>query len=116
MKTKEIAEYRNGGGGFIKFAEDFFFAPIYPPGEVIPSWVSMGNLPDDPHPVTGKTYRSMWEEQKKILRQCLRMENGEFVYRLVVFCWQRGEGKSWKKGTKTLLYDGSLKNVEDVEE
>jgi hypothetical protein len=36
----------------------------------------------------------MWEGQKDVLREALKQENGQYVYRLVVLCWQRGEGKS----------------------
>lgn len=92
MSTLE--QYRNGGEGFILWAEENARVPIYPEGSVIPDWYSLGKLPDTLHPETGKSYRTMWEAQQEIVREALRMENGRFVYRLIVFCWPRGEGKS----------------------
>ena len=94
----EPVDYRDGAEGMIAWCEDFVWVPIYPISEKgrasLSTWVPLGDLPDTPHPETGKSYRYIWEEQKKILREALRMENGEFVYRLIIFCWPRGEGKS----------------------
>jgi hypothetical protein len=42
------------------------------------------------------------------------MENGQYVHRLIVFCWPRGEGKCQGKGSRILMFDGSTKKVEDV--
>ena len=87
-------QYRNGGEGFALWAEDNLMVPIYPEGSDIPIYYSLKNLPDELNPKTGKSYKQMWEEQKEICREALRMENGRFVYRQIVFCWMRGEGKS----------------------
>ena len=67
---------------------------IYPIGEKIPVWTLMGELPDTLHPDTGRSYKSMWEGQQEILKDALRMVDNGFVHRLIVFCWQRGDGKS----------------------
>jgi len=87
-------DYRNGAEGFILWAEENACVPIYPEGSEIPEWCSLGKLPDTPNAETGRSWKGMWEEQKKVLREALRMKNGRFVYRLIVFCWPRGEGKS----------------------
>jgi hypothetical protein len=88
-------EYRDGGKGFGKWVEDFIYLPIYPPGSVIPIWTSVKDLPRTPDPVTGRSYWSMWEEQKRVAEEALAMnDDGTFIFRLLVFCWMRGEGKS----------------------
>jgi len=112
--TMILEEYRNGGDGFIKWAEDNVCIPIYPEGSDLPEWHPIGNLPDDKNPDTGRSYRDIWESQKDILREALYMENGRFKHRLLVFCWPRGEGKCQEKGSKVLMFDGSVKKVEDV--
>jgi hypothetical protein len=86
--------YRNGGDGFIQWCEDNVLIPIYPEGQDVPEWCPMNKLPTNPHPETGKSYRTMWESQKSIYREALQMENGRFKYRLIILCWMRGEGKS----------------------
>lgn len=94
-QSKKLDEYRNGGEGCIKWAEDNICVAIVPPGSVIPIVTSLSKLSNEINPETGRSYRSMWEEQKKVLRECLRMRRGRFVHRLIVFCWQRGDGKSF---------------------
>ena len=89
-----LSEYRNGGEGMCLWCDENVRIPIYPEGDDIAIWTPLSKLPTDPHPITGKSYMSMWEEQKKILRECLAMEDGRFLYNLIVFCWMRGEGKS----------------------
>lgn len=89
-----VKNYKDGAEGMIQWCEDFVYVPIYPIGSDMSVWVSLGDLPDTKNPDTGKSYRDMWENQKIILREGLRMRNGRFVYRLIVFCWMRGEGKS----------------------
>jgi hypothetical protein len=54
----------------------------------------MKDLPTELHPETKKSYATMWWTQQNICREALRMEDGRFLYRLIVLCWQRGEGKS----------------------
>jgi hypothetical protein len=87
--------YQNGGKGFIEFVEDNIWTPIYPIGEKVKRWWKMGELPDIPHPETGRSYKGLWEKHKEVAREALRMENGEFLYRLIILCWMRGDGKSF---------------------
>jgi hypothetical protein len=93
--TKDmIRKYRKGGWGFIQWCENHLRIPIYPEGSDVPVWWPIGDLPDTLNPYTGRSYRSMWREQKKIYLKALKMDNGRFIYRLIVLCWPRGEGKS----------------------
>lgn len=87
-------EYRNGGEGMIKWVEDMVCMPIYPAGSSIPTWVPMNDLPKKRVPETGRSYYDMWQYQKEVLVECLQMKNAKFKYRLIVFCWMRGEGKT----------------------
>jgi len=91
---KSKVDYRNGGEGMIAWCEDYVCVPICPVGSDIPNWTSLSELPEELNPETGKSYKTMWEEQKKELRRCLKMKDGRFIYRQIVFCWMRGEGKS----------------------
>lgn len=86
--------YRNGAEGFIEFCEDNVWVEITPVDGASKKWVPMSELPYDLHPETGKSYKMMWEAQKEILREALKMENGQFKYKTIIFCWMRGEGKS----------------------
>jgi len=86
--------YRDGGEGFGAWCDDFVCVPIVPPGSKISVWTPLGNLPDEKHVKTGKSYHDLWAEQKEIMNEALRMSNGEFIYRLIILCWMRGEGKS----------------------
>jgi hypothetical protein len=88
------SSYRDGPEGFISWCEENVYTPIYPVGAVMAVWCPMKDLPAEINPKTGKSYRGMWEAQKEVVRQALRMVNGEFIYRLIVLCWMRGEGKS----------------------
>jgi len=86
--------YNDGAEGMIAFTEDNVCVPIYSVGSDIAVWTLIGDLPNTPNPKTGKSYQYIWEQQKEILREALVMENKRFKYRMLVFCWQRGEGKS----------------------
>lgn len=90
-----MADYRNGGEGCIKWIEDHVCFKIVMPGESEYTWVPASELPDIPHPVTKRSIKRMWEEQKHEIRRALEMVNGRFKYRLIVLCWPRGEGKSF---------------------
>lgn len=97
MKRIELPKkigYRDGGEGMIKWCNEHIYVPIYPEGSDVAVWYSIGNLPDTPNPETGKSYKSIWENQHRILKEALKMENKRFLYSMIVFCWQRGEGKS----------------------
>lgn len=93
--SKQKSDYRDGGDGFVQWVEDNVYLPIYPPGSKISRWVPVSKLPRIPDPDTGRSYWSFWEEQKEVMREALRMEGDRFVYRLVVLCWMRGEGKTY---------------------
>ena len=88
------AKYRNGGQGFCDWVEDHVCIPIYPDGEDIAVWIPMKDLPTDPDPITGRAYSYIWEKQKEVCMDALAMKDGKFLYRLIIFCWPRGEGKS----------------------
>ena len=95
--SKEVSafkRYRNGGEGFIQWCNENVCLAIYRQGASVPTWVPMKDLPDEPNPETGRSYKQMWESQQQIVKDALKMKDGRFVYRLVVFCWQRGDGKS----------------------
>jgi hypothetical protein len=91
---RKLYDYRKAPQGFFQFCEENIHIPIYPEGSDIAQWIRMGDLPDETNPRTDKSYSEMWEAQKEICIEALRMENKRFVYRLLVFCWMRGEGKS----------------------
>lgn len=97
-KTEEEPKrisYRDGAEGFIKWCEDFIYIPI-PAGDSgdFVDWVPISGLSTKPNPITGRTSREMWESFCQVARECLKMKNGRFKYRLIIFCWMRGEGKS----------------------
>lgn len=93
-QPKQI-QYRDGGEGMIKWCDDKVRLPIYPPGSEIAIWWPLGDLPTEKNPKTNRSYQDLWEFHKKVLREALQMDDtGQFIYRLIVFCWMRGEGKS----------------------
>jgi len=93
---ERIPEYQKGGDGFIKFVEENVRFSIPQPGSVIPKWVLVRDLPEEPDPETGKSFKQFWEKEKKTMREALALKpNGDFKYRLIVLCWMRGEGKSF---------------------
>ena len=87
-------ELTDGADGMIAFCNNYVRVPIYPKGSTVPKWVSMGKLPAESIYDDGRSYKSIWDAQQEIIRDALRMEEGRFVHRLLVFCWMRGEGKS----------------------
>jgi len=91
---RSITEYRNGGEGFGLWVEDHICLPIFREGETIATWIPVSDMSRDPNPSTGRSYWEMWEEQKKVAEDALRMIDGKFIHRLIIFCWMRGEGKS----------------------
>jgi hypothetical protein len=93
-KKDDWDEYREGADGLIEWAEKNVCVPIYPEGEDLAVWCLIGHLPTEKNPITGRSYRDMWEAQKVVLRKALVMDNGRFRHRLIIFCWPRGDGKS----------------------
>ena len=87
-------KYRKGGQGFCDWVTDHVCISIYPDGKDIAVWTAVKDLPTDIDEATGRSYDHIWKEQKKVCMEALQMENGRFKYRLIVFCWPRGEGKS----------------------
>jgi len=94
FRDPSIPSGAKDGEGMIRWCEEKVNVSITPFGSAVSVWVPLGDLPTTTHPVTGRSYRNMWEGQKDILREALKMEYGQFVHRLIVFCWPRGEGKS----------------------
>lgn len=100
FEARKPIRFTDGAEGMIKWVEDFVYLPIYPyvseEDEIAPveAWVRVADLPKDPNPKTGRSYWNMWDNQKEILRRALVMEGGRFIYRLIILCWMRGEGKS----------------------
>ena len=86
--------YRNGGEGFIEWAEKFLRIPVYNNDSPIPTWTYVRDLSRVPDKTTGKSFWDMWCNQKEVLRQALAMKNGRLKHRLIILCWPRGEGKS----------------------
>ncbi len=91
-RKKKPITYKSGGEGFIKWCEDFVRIKIYING--LATWCSLKDLPTEINPETGRCSMDMWNFQKDIARECLAMRGGRFLYRLIVLCWMRGEGKS----------------------
>ena len=79
-------EYRNGGDGFIQWVEDKICLPIATKESDVTEWRRFKDFPE--------YWGEIWHEQKKILRRALEMKDGEFLYRLIILMWPRGEGKS----------------------
>jgi hypothetical protein len=89
---REKAPYNRGGRGFARWCEDFIWIEIYING--LATWCPIANLPTEVNPETGRCSRDMWDFQKEIAKEALRMRGSRFIHRLIVFCWMRGEGKS----------------------
>ncbi len=94
MDLNKIPEYQNGAEGFIKFIESNVKFSVPQQNSPVPKWIYPTELSDKPHSKTGKSFKEFWDYQKSVFREALRMENGQFKYRTLVFCWPRGEGKS----------------------
>ena len=64
----------------IKWCNDHIYVPIYPEGSDIAVWHPIGALPDTPNPDTGKSYKSIWENQHRILKEALEMNLAEALH------------------------------------
>ncbi len=91
----DFDSFRDGGEGFARWVERYVKIPIYRPGESIAVWTPVKDFPDDPHPATGRSYKSFWEKQKSVTNEALEMRGGNFVYNLIILCWPRGDGKTF---------------------
>lgn len=94
ITPEKLAEYRQGGEGFVKWANAFVYLPIFPENSDVAIWTPLGDLPKTKNPHTGRSYYDMWQMQQEHIVPALEMENGRFKNRLIIFCWMRGEGKS----------------------
>lgn len=90
----EPDSYKDGPEGFIRWVEENVSIPIYPEGNDIAVWTPVKDLPKALNPETGRSYWSFWNSQKPIFRQALRMVDMRFIYKLIILCWPRGDGKS----------------------
>lgn len=84
IDPKRLPVYQNGAEGCIAFIEENVKFEV-PDRNGRPRWLYPTQLSDDPDPVTGKSFKGMWEKQKDELREALAMKNGKFKYRVVVF-------------------------------
>lgn len=94
LTAADIKRYRNGGEGFIVWAEENVRIPIYSPRATIPEWIPIKDLPETKHPDTDRSPAEFWRNMSRVAKSALIMKNGIFIYRLIVFCWMRGEAKS----------------------
>jgi len=62
-----------------------------------PTWTYLGELPDIPHPITGKSYKEFWEWQKiNIIRPShVKNENGVYTFHTIALSTPRGQGKTF---------------------
>lgn len=90
-----VPDYCQGGEGCIEWIKDYVSVPVYPPGSVSSVWTPMGDLPSNINPASNRSYEMMWWTQQEILREALVMENNKFLHSNIIFCWPRGDGKSF---------------------
>lgn len=95
-ENDELAVYRNGGDGFVRWAEENVRVPIQYGDAGVETWVYLGEMPEKKHPITGRSFKYFWEKQKEQLVRALEMHNGHFKHRIIVFCEPRGDGKSYR--------------------
>ena len=94
ITKKKIQEYRDGGEGMVKWCQENVYLPIPRDQSPIPRWIRIGDLPRKPLKQTGRSWWELWENQSEEFKEALQMMDGDFIYKLIVFCWMRGEGKS----------------------
>lgn len=91
---KQLEQYRDGGEGMVQWTEDNVHLPIMDKKTLITKWIRVGDLPDRKIKSTGRSYWQMWKNEAEDLKEALQMTDGDFLYKLIVYCWMRGEGKS----------------------
>ena len=85
--AEKVAEYRNGGEGFIMWVEDNVRLSVFPDGSDIPQWLPFSEFPSGA--------KEMWKrQQENFIIPGLEMKDGVFKHRLLIAMWPRGEGKS----------------------
>jgi hypothetical protein len=96
LYAKRLPVYRNGGDGFIAWAEENVCVDAYIPGTSIKKPTYLSDLSREPEPETGKTWWDLWCWQRSEIKKALVLrEDGRLKHNLVVFCTERGEGKSF---------------------
>lgn len=93
LDYNRIPFYQQGAEGFFSFVEENVRFEVKKSNGVS-EWLYPPQFSDEPDPITGKSLKAFWEQQKEELRPALKMKNGRFKYKLIVLCWMRGEGKS----------------------
>jgi len=87
MTMADFKKYRNGGEGFISWVEENVNFLVAPDGSDVKVWMSVEELPVG--------FKEQWKRQQEaLIIPALEMTNGEFLYRLIIMMWPRGEGKS----------------------
>jgi hypothetical protein len=94
IKRYKPKNYKDGAEGMIQWCNDFVYVPVYAEGDDMATWVRLGALSDIVNPKTQRSSKMMWEAQCEILREALIMKDSRFIYRLIILCWPRGDGKS----------------------
>jgi hypothetical protein len=96
LYAKRLPVYKNGGDGFIAWAEENVRVNAYVPGTSIKKPTYLADLSREPEPETGKSWWDLWCWQKDVCKQALVLrEDGRLKHNLVVLCTERGEGKSF---------------------
>ncbi len=110
---RRIPFYQNGAEGFFAFVEENVRFEIEQKNG-LKKWLYPTELSDEKNPETGKSFKDFWELQKAEVKPALEMKDGKFKYKVIVLCWPRGDGKCQEKGSPVLMFDGTIKKVEEV--
>lgn len=96
LYAKRIPLYRKGGDGFVLWAEENIKVNAFIPGTSVQRPTYLADLSREPEPSTGKSWWSFWCWQKEICREALVLgDDNRLKHNLVIFCTERGEGKSF---------------------
>ena len=92
-----ISYWQNDPDGPVDWMERHIKIAIPDPFTGIPRWTYLGDLPGEPHPITGKSWQDFWEWQKsEIIKPALEKgENGIYKYHTICLSTPRGQGKSY---------------------
>lgn len=98
MFRKRMQFYQYHPLGAETWIEDHIYANMLDFETGVERWMSMGSMPETPHPETGRSYAEMWQWQKEnfIRPAVARDENNILMHHTVVNCQPRGEGKSYQ--------------------
>jgi len=96
LYAQRIPLYRQGGEGFIIWAEENVRVEAYLPGTSIKRPTYLSDLSREPEPETGKSWWDFWCWQKEECRKALAIgPDNRLIHNLIIFCTERGEGKSF---------------------